>query len=299
MPSTVENWFKEYIHDKVTTKFQALGGYLDGTMTQGDVQANLVKFPVEGRLEVYELTGAIEPVPVNTIDLTTVQVIMRDFEASGYWRVQDAYKSGPQEQDALARMIVKAARRKRDKIKLDALVAFQTAFPAATNLNLPGVVNTYGTGVEVPDIKIYHEAASDIFATGAEGTVYAAIRAKTHAQLLYYKEYADAKFIGESGPWSDGQRTKMRRVQDIVFMTLPDEYFVFPTGTSVHEWMWHESAMGVEMPFVAEQVTMDQTLLQGKPWLVRNNMSGAAIGILPEGVRRLHLLKSTTITRPV
>ncbi len=298
MPATIENWFKEFIHDNVTSKFQANGGYLDNTMTTGDVQANVVKFPVEGRLEVYELTGAIEEIPVNTIDLTTVSLFMKDFEASGWWRVQDAYRSGPKEQDALARMIVKAARRKRDGLKLDALKAFQLALPGGVNTNTPGLVNTIGTGAEVPDIKMYHEAASDIWSTGAEGIVYFAIRQKTFTQLMYYKEFADSKFIGESGPWSESQRAKMKRVQDMIFMPLPDEYFVYPTTTQVHEWAWHENAMGAEMPFVAEQVTMMQSDKQGQPWIVRNNMSGNAIGILPEGVKRLHVAKIQSVTRP-
>ncbi|RUT93239.1 phage capsid protein, partial [Mesorhizobium sp. M7A.T.Ca.TU.009.02.1.1] len=93
MSIQIAAWFTEKIKDKVTVQFQAHGGLLDGTMMSGDTQANTVKFPIIGRTEVYKLTGAIERVPVTGTGLTTVQLTMDDFEASDWWRVQDAYNA--------------------------------------------------------------------------------------------------------------------------------------------------------------------------------------------------------------
>jgi hypothetical protein len=66
MSDQISAWFKELIKDQVTVQYQAHGGYLDGTMMSGDVQANTVKFPIIGRTEVYQLTGAIEMVPTGS-----------------------------------------------------------------------------------------------------------------------------------------------------------------------------------------------------------------------------------------
>ena len=289
----INDWFQEKIKDKVTSKFQATGGYLDGTMTTGDVQANTVKYPVSGRLEITELFGAIEPVEVNTADLTTVQVTMRDFEGSAYWRVQDAYKAGPSEQEALARMLAAGQRRKRDNLKLDALAAFQAA---------NGAVTTTGTGVEVPDIKTYLEGAAAIRATGAEGRIWTAIPEMYWLQLSFYKEFANSQWVPDTEKvFTPGQIPRFRTLQDVTFIRLPDEYFKSPAGqpTQLYTWQWHEESMGAEMPFNVENVTMDKIpQMKGSPYLVKNNLSGCAIGVLPEGVKRFNLAKITSVTRP-
>jgi Phage capsid protein len=290
----IQDWYKEVIKDKVTSKFQALGGYLDNTMTVGDVQANTVKFPVSGRMEVYKLTGAIEAVPTNTADLTTVSMLFEDFEASAYWRVQDAYKAGPSEHNALADMMVKAVRRKKDNLKLDALAAFKAAQPAA--------VTTIGTGAEVPDIKTFLEGAVQIRATGAEGMVWCVIPEMYALQLDFYKEFANSQWRGPSDlPFSQGQISRARTVRGVNFMALPDEYFKSPAAqpTQLITWMWHMDAMGAEMPWNAENVSMDKDITkQGDPYLCKNGLGGAAIGILPNGVKQFLLQKITTVTRP-
>lgn len=295
MPSTVENWFKEVIKSSVTAKFQAMGGYLDGTMTTGDTMANTVKFPVRGRMEVYKLSGALERIPTNTADLTMVQVIMEDYEGTGYIRTQDAYKTGPSEQSALSDMLVEGARRKRDTLKLDALTAFQAANP--------GTVTTIGTGVEIPDIKTYLEAAASIRALGSEGRVWCAIPEMAWLQLNFYKEFANSQWVPDAlKVFTPGQIPRMKTVQDVTFVRLPDEYFVSPAGqpTQLYHWMWHEKSMGAEMPFTSENVQMAVDITQqGWPVISRVALSGAAIGILPNGVKRFLLSKITTVTRPV
>ncbi|MGL4490520.1 MAG: phage capsid protein [Rhizobiaceae bacterium] len=290
---SIQNWYKEFIKDKVTSKFQAMGGYLDGTMQTGDVQANLVKFPISGRMEITELFGAIEPVETNTVDLTTVQVTMRDFEGAAYWRTQDAYKAGPKEQDALAKMLAAGQRRRRDTLKLDALATFQ-----AVNAN----VQTVGTGVETPDIKTYLEQAAVIRSTGAEGRIWAAIPEMAWLQLMFYKEFANSQWVPDADKvFKAGQLPRFKTVHDVTFARLPDEYFKSPAGqpAQLYHWMWHEDSMGAELPFNVENVEMERQFgMKGSPYLVKNNLSGCAIGVLPEGVKRLNFAKIATVTRP-
>ncbi len=54
--------------------------------------------------------------------------------------------------------------------------------------------------------------------------------------------------------------------------------------------MWRKSAFGAETPFNQESPTLSQhTDRQGSPWLAKAGISGAAVGLLTKGVRRILL----------
>ena len=296
MSQQVTAWFKELIKDKVTIFMQAHGGLLDHTMMAGDVQANTVKFPVvSGRSAMYKLTGAIEPVPVSNPGLSTVSLTMDDYEAAEWWRTQDAYKAGPSEKDALARLLAKAVRRKRDTLKIDALKAFHTADGGVN-------ITTVGTGAEVPDVLHFETQAASLMSYGQDedDEIFCLIPSKWDAQLSLYKEYADARWVGpENAPFSKTQRMKMKKIRDITYIVGPDEYFNSTLGTDWEAWMWMKSSVGAETPFNLETANLTQHAeLQGSPWLAKTNLSAAAIGIQAKGVRRFLLLKNNTLTRP-
>lgn len=293
----ISAWYKEVIKDKVTIKFQAHGGMLDGTFMGGDVQANTVKFPIANSiLEVYKLTGAIEMVPTGTADLTTVQITMDDFEASAWWRTQDAYKAGPSEQDTLAKLVVKAQRRKRDFIKLDALRTFAALGGSG--------VTTIGTGAEIPDILHFEQGRAEIAATGAESEenieVFCPIPEMWSSQLAFYKEWADAQWVGtDNTPFSKTQRMKTKTVRGVHYIVCPDSYFTEYEAGKLETFMWHKESMGAETPINQENVKVSQhTDRQGDPFLIKNAISGAAIGIQGAGVKRIRLQKITSIIRP-
>lgn len=297
----ISAWFKEIVKDKVTTKLQAHGGLLDNTMVTGDTQANTVKFPIIGSgPTVYKLTGAIEAVPVEQVDLSTVQLTLEDFEATAFWRVQDAYKAGPSEKDALARVIVKSIRRYRDKIKYDALATFQAA-NAGTDPTLH--VTTIGTGAETPDVLHFEQGRAEIGAFGDDmddDIVFAMIPEMWMTQLSFYKEYADAQWVGpENAPFSKTQRMKMKTVRGITYIVAPDTYFTSPQATELYAWMWRKSTMGAETAWNQETPDLTQRKdLRGSPWQTKVGLGAAAIGILPQGVKRLHLKKITAPVRP-
>lgn len=292
MSDQISAWFKELIKDQVTVQYQAHGGYLDGTMMSGDVQANTVKFPIIGRTEVYELTGAIEMVPTGNVGLTTVTLTMKDFEAAEWWRVQDAYKAGPSEQAGLATILTKAIRRKRDTIKLDALATFAAA---------GGDVTTIGDGTGRVDLLHFEQARAEIAgAAGDDDQIFAGIPAMWASQLAFYDEFGNARWVGEdNAPFSKKQRSKMRTVRDITYIELPDEYFTGPSGTALYSYVWAKSAMGAETPWNQESADLSQHKdRQGSPWLAKTAISGAAVGIQGKGVKRLNMLKITAPARP-
>lgn len=293
----ISAWYKDVIKDKVTIKFQAHGGMLDGTMMSGDTQANTVKFPIANDvLNVYKLTGAIEPVPVTKADVSTVQITMDDFEAASFWRTQDAYKAGPSEHDALAKLMVKAQRRKRDGIKLDALRTF-------ADLGGSGVT-VIGTGVETPDVLHFEQARAEIAATGAEDeediSIFCLLPEMWASQLAFYKEWADGQFVGtDNMPFSKTQRMKTKTVRGVHYMVCPDWYFTEYEAGKLETFMWHKDSMGAETPVNQEAVKIIQRQdLQGDPYQLKNALSGAAIGIQGAGVKRIRLAKIAAPIRP-
>lgn len=289
------NWLKEVIKTKVSISYQANGAYLDNTMMNGDTQAGLVKFPIAGRVEAYELTGAIQPVQASSPDLTTVQVQFKDFEASAWHRIQDMYKIGPAEQTVLSQLISKAIRRQRDMIKWNALKTFYA---------LTGI-DTIGDGSVAIDILDTEQGAAEIFATGAgedDGDmIFCPMPEMWFSQMMFYKEFADAKYAGpEDLPFSKAMRRTAKTVRRITYFTMPDEYFEEPEADEQYSYMWARSSMGAETPWNGEAPSMTQHHeMEGSPWLLKAGVSGAAIGIQKPGVKRLRFKKITRPERPV
>jgi hypothetical protein len=118
----VSNWFREEIKSLVRKRYQSRGGYLDGMFTQGESSAGTVKFPVGGgRVDMYELTGAIQRINPSQVVLDMVTLVTRDFEASVYFRMQDEARMGPSLKAKLADDLTSSIRRKKDTLKLAAL----------------------------------------------------------------------------------------------------------------------------------------------------------------------------------
>lgn len=289
-------WFKEVIKDKVTVQFQAHGGLLDHTMMGGDTQAGVMKFPIVGRSQVYKLTGAIEDVPVGGPGLSTVSVVPEDFEASEWWRTQDAYKSGPNEQAALAKIVTKAIRRERDFIKIRALRKFAAEAPE---------VVTLGDGTGIIDITDFEQARAQIAGTGAddegEVQVFTMLPAMWMSQLSFYKEFADADWVGlDNAPFSKTQRMRMKTVRGVNYIEAPDEYIADFGEDGQETFIWHKDSMAAEATWNQENVSLTQhTDKQGSPWLMKAGMGGAAVGLQPEGVKRLRFAKLDKPVRPV
>ena len=281
------NWFREFFKDKITYDLQAWGGLLDNTMISGDTQAGTVKFPVSaGVSTVYKLTGAIEAVPVSNAGLSTVTLTLEDFEASEWWTVQDAYKAGASEQDALKRMLTAAIRVKRDMIKLDAVKAY---YDANT-----GAIATTGTGAERPAPEHFESPRASLNRFGdmnIEDEVFCPIPEMWMSQLEMYQIWSSTDYgAGVDDVFVKQQRTRMKKVRGINFMVCPDSYFRAPAANQFETFMWRKSAFGAETPFNQESPTLSQhTDRRGSPWLAKASVSGAAVGILTKGVKRILL----------
>jgi hypothetical protein len=289
-----EAWFKEKIKDLISIQYQAIGGYLDGTMMGGDEQAGTYKFPILGRLQAVKLTGAIQPVQAGNADMDTVSVSPEDFEASTWIRTQDIYKMGPNAQAGLARLLTMAIRRKRDEIKIDAL----HTFTAAT------VSQDIGGSGTTPDPILLEQGRAEIAATGADdmelGSVFCPLPEMWMSQLCLYDEWKNAKFVGSDDlPWAKSMRNRAKTVRGVNYFTMPDEMFRSDDGgTSLITHMWAQSALGAETPWNQEAPEFSKhPEMEGSPWLGKVGVGGAAVGIQRQGVKKIRFAKLAALQR--
>lgn len=289
-----EAWFRELIKDQITIQYQARGGYLDGTMSGGDLQAGTYKFPILGRLSAVQLTGAIQLVQAGNADMDTVSVSPTDYEASTWIRTQDIYKMGPNAQAALGQLLSMAIRRKADEIKRDALNAFTSDV---------GTQDIGGSATLI-DPLLLEQGRAQIAATGADdmalGQVFCPVMEMWMSQMCQYREWNDADFAGPDNlPWSKAARTQAKTVNGVTYFTMPDETFLTDDGgTSYLTWMWGKSAIGAETPWNMQAPTFTQhTEYEGSPWLGKVGLGGCAVGIQRAGVKKLRFKAQTALER--
>lgn len=297
MSTTAENWFREEIKSLVIIQAQLAGGYLDGTMMAGETEASLIKFPKIdlSKIEARQLSGAIEPVDASGADLTTVSVSPSDFEAAIWYRTQDLYKMGPSHKDALAKGVTMAIRNKSDSIKWAALGAFATA----ESISAIGGASTTIDPIYLEDARARISAAGMFL----EGEVFCPLPARAMSQLIFYKEWADANFIGTADlPFSQRMRQATKTVRGVHYIEVPDAFFGLTpdaAADSFTTYMWCKYSMGAETPWNQSAPSMTQhTDKAGSPWLIKAGMGGAALGLQAKGLKVLTFDGALTPARP-
>lgn len=313
----VSTWFREEIKGMVSDRYKSKGGYLDDTMMKGESSAGTVKFPVGGgRISMYELTGGIQRVNPSTSTLDMVTLTTKDFEAAAYFRMHDEARMGPSQKAKLADDLNGAIRRKKDQLKLAALDAFATA-GATTLTDAPTNINMIGDGSAMIDLTDIRSAASYIRGTGVDEDLFYPLPELWFNQLLMYKEFASADYQGPASlPFAQAGRVKRKTWDGVHIFTVPDEYFIHGTGSydisrlssqpSVYDnagyldtFMWVKNAMGCETWWDQETADFDKLPeLEGSPYIAKVQLSSAAIGILPEGVKKLRFKAIEAVTRP-
>lgn len=306
----ISTWFREEIRDLVRARYQAKGGYLDDTMLKGESSAGTVKYPVGGgRVEMYELTGAINKVSAGSVNLDMVTLVTRDYEAAVYFRMQDEKRMGPSLKAKLADDLTKATRRKKDRIKLDALNAFATAGGSLTDT--PNTISTIGDGTARVDLINAIAAIDQISGAGSDDEVFWPIPNVWMSQLLMYKEFAQAEYQGPSDlPFAKASRVTRKTFRGVHIFSIPDEYFTYGTGAYVagtpgftgsnylDTFMYTKDAVGSETWWDQENMTMEPLPdYEGTPHVCKVQLSSASIGILPEGVKRVRMLAIASAIR--
>jgi hypothetical protein len=306
----IEKWFVEKIRDKVRLRYAAEGGFLDDTMTRGEGRAGLIKFPVAGgAIQMYELSGAVQDVDISEINFDMVELKIREFEATALTRPQDTRKLGPSQEDALAKLMSRTVRTKRDTLKFEALNTFANI--GATSLtDQPTVVQTIGDGTQRIDLDTAIYVASRIHASGAEDDMFWPMPYSWFDQLMIYKEFAKSEYQGPGDLFfAKSSKVKKKTYQGVHMVALPDPVFTFGTGAYgtgatdgngykhsfdesgyLDTFAWAKDAMGSEIEWDQENMQpYEQPQLKGTPWIWKVQLSGNSVGLLPEGVKRIRM----------
>ncbi|MGQ4812334.1 phage capsid protein [Agrobacterium vitis] len=303
--SSAPNWFVEKIRDMVRVRYMALGGYLDDTMIRGDGGAGVVKFPVlGGRIPMYLISRALQDIDPSEVNMDTITLSLSDYEAAATWFQQDLRKMGPSQQDGISKLLTQAVRMKRDTIKLTALNTFANA--TSTLTDTPSTVETIGDGTAKIDVEFAAYIGDSIAGTGSDEEAFCAIPQVWMTQLCFNKHFSNADYTGPADlPFAKASKMKKKTFQGTHFVTLPNEYFSFGTGAFgtgsnglpfngtgyLDAFAWTKDSMGCEVEWDQENMTIDQVpTLKGSPWLGKVQLSAAAVGILPEGVKRIRML---------
>jgi len=306
----VSTWFREEIKGMVSARYQAKGGHLDGTMMKGESSAGTVKFPVGGgRIEMYKLTGAIQTVNPSSVNLDMVTLTTDDYEAAVYFRMQDEKRMGPSLKAKLADDLTKSIRRKKDSLKLAALSAFATAGGALTDG--PNTIATIGDGTARVDITDAVNITDQIVGAGSDDECFWAIPQVWMSQLCFYREFNNSDYTGPANlPFANGTKTKKKTFNGVHIFSIPDEYFIYGTGAYVagtpgftganylDTFAWTQNAVGEETWWDQENMTIDPLPnFEGTPYVCKVQLSSAALGILPEGVKKIRMLAIKTAIR--
>lgn len=306
----VSTWFREEIKGMVTARYQAKGGYLDGTMMKGESSAGTVKFPVGGgRIEMTKLTGAIQTVNPSSVNLDMVTLTTDDYEAAVYFRMQDEKRMGPSLKAKLADDLTKSIRRKKDQLKLAALSAFATAGGALTDG--PNTIATIGDGSARVDILNAINITDQIVGAGSDDECFWAIPQVWMSQLCMYREFNNSDYTGPANlPMASATKTKKKTFNGVHIFSIPDEYFIYGTGAYVagtpgftganylDTFAWTQNAVGEETWWDQENMTIDPLPnYEGTPYVCKVQLSSAALGILPEGVKKVRQLAIASTIR--
>lgn len=307
----IETWFKEKIRDDVARRLKSDGAFLDGTMKTGENVAGTVKFPVSGgRIVMYELSGAIADARPQEINLDMVSLQAKDYTAETTIRNQDTARMGPSMQTEIAVAMATSVRVKRDQIKLDALNAFANA--GSTLTDAPNTVVTIGDGSARIDLLNLMNASAQIRGAGGTEESYWVIPYMWFDQLDMYKEFASKDYQGDKDlPLARSSLVNKRTWRGVHILAIPDEHFLYGTGAYVagqaawddtkylDTFMWTKSSVGCETFWSKEDMDMNEWIgKQGKPIICDTKLSGAAVGLLPEGVKRIRMKAIKDIIRP-
>jgi hypothetical protein len=302
----ISNWFREIIRDKIRARYTSMGGYLDGMFERGDGGAGNIKFPVVGGdIQMYELTGALQEIDASQLNEDMVQVQVRDFEAAAYLRIQDERKCGPQQQQSYADKMAIAVRKKRDFLKIDALVNFAAAGSSLTLTDAPSAIEVIGDGSAAITVEDAVYIGDSIVGTGTDKECWCLIPYSWMSQLNLTKWFANSQYQGPTDlPLARSSKIKTKTFQGVNFVALPNDYFYTGTGKNgtgsggqpfdptgyIDTFAWCTDAVGAEIEWNQEDMTMTpQPQLKGTPTLCKVQLSGNAVGIIPEGVKKIRM----------
>lgn len=285
MTSRAPAWFeKKYIKGAIHV-LQAEGWMTKGmTRNDGTIKGNIATFKLAGKGMATEMSPSIEIRPVMNADRTTIDLTIKDYEANEPIQAVDLEKMPENEQQIAQQSAGWAMGRTFDKVLFD-------TFDAATS-----AIATIGDGSAAISITDVITGQAAILGQGIMGPpeIYVAIPYKLHAQLMLFREFANADWAGPDLPLM--KAIGARSWLGMHFVPFADEFFAVPSANQVDGYMWMKQAVATVTNY--EMMSRIDYVPEKKIYLAANTM-GYAKGILfPTGIKRLRFSTNAAVTRP-
>ena len=279
----IPSWYIIKIMDGVSTLYQSTGGYLDGTMLEGDENVGLVKYPFFGRFEAVELVeNAVEKVKPSEGDMGVVESRLKDYEVSHWINVLTKNRMGPNYQQAIIQGCNFALKRRSDMIRINALKAFTT-----DKVDLDASARI----VNLVDLKTAAMTVSGLDTVTGDD-MYCPLPENMFDQLMLEPELSTSLYQnGASLPNTNPGKITSKKIGKVTYLSVPFELYFDPKITwpaTLDIFMWAKSAVGSNVVRRDNTVSINPMPgYMGTPWLVKALLSATAVGINREGVRRI------------
>jgi hypothetical protein len=295
MSATAPTWLRQRIKDRYVSEMQTSGRLLSGMAMPGDAEGIKVTFPIIGKAPRPKvLTKSLQPVTPANIGNQDVSVDLVDRELADYIYTPDLSKMGASLKNAKEEELANSFGREHDLVLLEALSAFAETDAAMRVGDGSAEITLRQTMVE----------KAKIAGTGAKtaGKIYCVVPQMVYESFKLVDVFGNSDWIGDANlPLTKMSGVEKTTWNGVHYIALPDEYFdaLRPAADEDYCFMWHYNAVGVETNIKDGPVTAVQVdTMEGSPWLIKDIMSTAAVGILPAGVRRFHVAQTTDIPEP-
>ena len=277
----VPAWVYTYYKDGVVKQLQTDGYLLKGTAISGEVQANEVQWFTGGRMETEEIDRSVEEASTQNPARGNFKATFKDYAAAATVKIVDMNKIKPSELEDLKMAGASAIGRRSDWIQLDEMKRAADA----------SEIETIGDGSADIDALDVMDAVDTVLGIGdtSVNNVFCALPRSGFSQLMMYKEFANAEWVGPDLPFTKMASAK-RSWYGCSFFTLPDEYFTRAGGaknsTYFDGYLWYGGGIGCEMntPNLQTPITYLPTK---RAWFLDNIIGGTAKVLQPSTVKRL------------
>lgn len=267
--------YDAYVH----AKFQSLGGLLDGTFRERTgVIGNVEQFRVSSQVVATQKAPQAALTPLNMV-FTPVLATLQPWSAPDFVNIFEETDINFAPAREVADGCVKAIKRRRDQIRIDALDA-----SATTN-----VINDGGTGFTY---AIFQEAIFYLAENSAgRGQITLAIDASAQRQMMEQDEFTNQFYVNYkpiAGSGLDGAT-----IQNVKVILIPNmlEGGLPVNGGIVTNFMWNWEAVG----HAESELQRTDMQWQGlyECWLINCRIKAGAVSVDDTGIVKINTTQAT------
>lgn len=283
MSNDAPAWFVEQYQRRVIHKFQSKGFKLMGTvMPAGRIEGTKAHFPIAGAGTARKKVRGQRATPMNA-SRSTVEAILDTFEAFDYLYHYDLSRLSVNEREVLQDTGANALGRAVDTELFD---VFEATAPTSGPQFVDG--GTAGFGLDFALTMCSRLQAQQV---NWDGQVYCPLPSLFWNQLLAYKQFNSADYVGPDLPFL--RTTTAKTWNGVNWFLGTEDWFNVPSSDKMDIHMYHKSAFGWANNNKLSSIWQWDNALGA--WSIRMESEGADAALLSEGIIRGRFATDTAI----